>query len=50
MGDWYENERYNSHIVIPAKAGIQKGGELNKYYPFNEEGRREYEERLAAQK
>ena len=29
---------------------LREGGELNKYYPFNEEGRREYEEWLAAQK
>ena len=29
---------------------LREGGELNNHYPINEEGHREYEEWLAAQK
>ena len=33
-----------------ARMRLREGGDLRKYYPFNEEGRKEYEEWLAAQK
>jgi regulator of RNase E activity RraA len=36
----------DEHEVF-ARMKLQQGGELNKYYPFNDEGRREYEEWLA---
>ena len=39
----------DEHEVF-ARLRLQQGGELNKYYPFNDEGRREYEEWLAERK
>ena len=35
---------------VSVRMRLREGGELNNHYPFNEEGRREYEERLAPQK
>ena len=35
---------------VSVRMRLCEGGELNNHYPFNEEGPREYEERLAAQK
>ena len=35
---------------VSVRMSLREGGELNNHYPINEEGRREYEERLAAQK
>ena len=40
-------ERDEHEVFVRMKLG--QGGDLNKYYPFNEEGRREYEEWLKAQ-
>ena len=35
---------------VSVRMRLREGGELNNHYPINEEGRREYEERLAPQK
>lgn len=40
-------ERDEHEVFVRMK--LREGGELGKYYPFNDEGRREYEEWLAAQ-
>lgn len=40
-------EREEHEVFVRLK--LRQGGALNKYYPFNEEGRKEYEEWLAAQ-
>ena len=40
-------ERDEHEVFVRMKLG--QGGDLNKYYPFNAEGRREYEEWLKAQ-
>ena len=40
--------RTRQHEVF-VRMRLREGGELNNHYPINEEGRREYEEWLAAQ-
>ena len=35
---------------VSVRMRLRKGGEFNNHYPINDESRREYEERLAAQK
>ena len=41
-------EREEHEVFVRMK--LREGGDLRKYYPFNDEGRREYEAWLAAQK
>ena len=41
-------EREEHEVFVRIK--LREGGDLRKYYPFNDEGRKEYEEWLAAQK